>query len=58
MSDRVELEAKLTTSAVVVEVVLDFEMKEAGSSAGQRGFGGAILSGTSTCCWRRQTPEQ
>ena len=30
-----------------VEVVLDFEMKEAGSSAGQRGFGGAILSGTS-----------
>ena len=47
MSDRLELEANLTTSAVVVDVVLDFEMNEAGSSAGQRGFGGAILSGTS-----------
>ena len=47
VSDRLELEAKLTTSVAVVDVVLDFEMKEAGSSAGQRGFGGAILSGTS-----------
>ena len=47
MSDRLELEANLTTSAVVVDVVLDFEMKEAGSSAGEGGIGGAILSGTS-----------